>query len=283
MRTPPSPHSLARALPVLFGAALASVLGGSLAAQAPSSTATRAPVARPAGDPAHPKTVAILYFDNATGRADYDGLGRGIAAMLITDLAKVPEIRLVERDRLQAVIDEQHLQSSSMFDPATAVQAGKLLGAEYLLTGAVSAADPNMRIDTRVVRVETGEIVRTAKVQGKGDKFFDLQQKLAKELVDGLPIAVSPAAMDSLAAQQQRDRIDDHKTLVGLSRGMDQMAVKDYAGAVETLAPVVARSHDALVVHMAYDEARRRTQKSATDKAKEKARAGLRGLLNKRP
>jgi hypothetical protein len=36
-----------------------------------------------------------------------------------------------------------------------------------------------------VVSVETGEVVRTAKVQGKEDKFFDLQQKLAKELVKG--------------------------------------------------------------------------------------------------
>jgi TolB-like protein len=238
---------------------------------------------RPAGDPEHPKTVAILYFDNNTGKADYDGLGRGIAAMLITDLSRVPEIKLVERDRLQAVLTEQNLQHSPMFDPATAVRAGKLLGAEYLLTGALSTVDPNMRIDTRVIRVETGEIVRTAKVQGKGEKFFDLQQKLAKELVDGLPVAVSPEALAALEEQQQKDRIDDHRTLVGLSRGMDQIDGRDFAGALETLAPVLARSHDALVVKLTYEEAMRRTQKSARDKAKEKARSGLRGLLNKRP
>jgi curli biogenesis system outer membrane secretion channel CsgG len=220
----------ATALVVLSAAPVTPVVAQASGAPAP-------PAARPNGDPAHPKRVAILYFDNNTGKTDFDGLGRGIAAMLITDLSKVPEIQLVERDRMQAVLDEQHLQQTSLFDPATAVKAGKLLGAEYLLTGAFSTVDPNMRIDTRVVRVETGEVVRTAKVQGKGDKFFELQQKLAKELVDGLPVAVSPEAMDSLAAQQQRNRIDDQRTLVGLSRGMDQMSIKDYAGAVETLAP----------------------------------------------
>src|SRR5690349_1247899 len=77
------------------------------AAQAPAAS-TAAPAARPNGDPAHPKRVAILYFDNNTGKTDFDGLGRGIAAMLITDLSKVPEIQLVERDRMQAVLDEQH-------------------------------------------------------------------------------------------------------------------------------------------------------------------------------
>ena len=51
-----------------------------------------------------PKTVAVLYFDNNTGSADYDAMGRGVAAMLITDLSGVPEIRLVERERLQAVL-----------------------------------------------------------------------------------------------------------------------------------------------------------------------------------
>jgi TolB-like protein len=252
------------------------------AAQAPAAS-TAAPATRPNGDPAHPKRVAILYFDNNTGKTDFDGLGRGIAAMLITDLSKVPEIQLVERDRMQAVLDEQHLQQTSLFDPATAVKAGKLLGAEYLLTGAFSTVDPNMRIDTRVVRVETGEVVRTAKVQGKGDKFFELQQKLAKELVDGLPVAVSPEALEALQQQQEKNRIDDQRTLVGLSRGFDQIDGRDYAGALETLTPVLARSHDALVVQLAYDEAKRRTVKSTTDKAKDAARTKLRGWLNKRP
>lgn len=273
MRSSPSIRPLARRAVAVLAA---SVIAAPLFAQG-------APKPRPAGDPANPKTVAILYFDNATGNAEYDGLGRGISAMLITDLSKVPEIRLVERDRLQSVIEEQHLQSTSMFDKETAVKTGKLLGAEYLLTGAYSSVDPNMRIDTRVVRVETGEIVRTAKVQGKGDKFFELQQKLAKELVDGLPIAVSPEAQEAIRQQQEKDRIDDSRTLVGLSRGMDQMQYKDYAGAVETLGGVLVKSHDALVVKSAYDEAKRRTTKNATDKAKESARSKLRGLLNKRP
>ena len=43
-----------------------------------------------------------------------------------------------------------------------------------------------IRIDTRVIRVSTGEIVKTAKVTGDEKKFFDLQQKLSKELLDGL-------------------------------------------------------------------------------------------------
>ena len=253
-----------------------------LAALLPAAVAAQPVTKALPADSGRPKTVAVLYFDNNTGRADYDPFGRGISAMLITDLSSVQQIRIVEREKLQSVLDEQHLQQSSMFDPATAVKAGKLLGAEYLLTGAFSAVDPQMRIDTRVIRVETGEVVRTSKVQGKSDDFFSLQQKLAKELVGALPIAVSPEAMDSLAKQQERNRIDDARVIVDFAAGLVRLDNRDYVGAVEKLAPALTRSHDALVVQLAYDEAKKRASASAKQSAKDKVRSGLRGLL-KRP
>lgn len=232
--------------------------------------------ARP--DSVAPKTVAVLYFDNATGNADYDPMGRGMAAMLITDLSGVPEIRLVERDRMQAVLDEQRLQSSNFFDPATAVKTGKLLGAEYLLTGSMTASRPDMRIDTRVIRVETGEIVRSAKVQGKEEQFFDLQQKLARELIKGLPIAVSPEATEALRQRQQRNRIDDASTMVTFSQGLRSFDNRDYVDAVEKFGRVMLKSPETTVFQLSYAEARRRSGNAA----KEKVRSGLRDMIRKR-
>lgn len=272
-------HALAL---VRYRLCAAAALTLALGAAAPTRASAQ-PVRKTPGDTAQPKTVAVLYFDNNTGRSDYDALGRGISAMLITDLSAVREIRLVERERLQQVVDEQKLQRTPMFDPATAVRAGRLLGAEYLLVGAFASVDPEMRIDTRVVKVETGEIVRTAKVQGKEDKFFDLQKRLARELIDGLPIAVSPEAMARLEQQQERNRIQNQRTLVDLSQGLSSLDARDYATAVEKLGSAVMRSPDALVVRLAYDEAKRRSTASLKDKAKDKARSGLRGLLNRRP
>jgi TolB-like protein len=273
------PFPIARRLALV---AVLSLIATPLLAQTKSSSAPAKSL--PPGDPAHPKTVAVLYFDNNTGKTDYDALGRGIAAMLITDLSAVPEIRLVERERLQAVLTEQQMSQSQLFDPATAVRAGKLLGAEYLLIGAFSSVDPNLRIDTRVVRVETGEVVRTAKVQGKEGKFFDLQQRLAQELIDGLPVAVSPEALEALRVQQtEKNRINDQRTLVDLSQGISSLDARDYATAVEKFGSALVRSPDALVARAGYDEAKRRSTASLKEKAKDKARTGLRGLLNKRP
>jgi Uncharacterized protein involved in formation of curli polymers len=82
--------------------------------------------------------VAVLSFDNnsiGAGRQDYDGIGKGIQETLIADMAANGKIRLVDRERIQRVLDEQHLSKSGAVDPATAVRVGKILGAQYAIYG----------------------------------------------------------------------------------------------------------------------------------------------------
>ncbi len=240
-----------------------------------------APTALPAPAPAR-TTVAVLAFRNATGRADYDHLGGGLAAMMTTDLAAVEELQLVERERLADVNREIEAQQSTAFDATTAVRTGRLVGAQYIVTGDIAASAPQLRLDTRVIRVETGEVVKTASVTGREDKFFELQQKLARQLVRDLDIALSPDAEAKLAARQEQNRLDEVQAVVGLSNALSQFDAKDYGGATVTLAPVVARYPNSLLVRLTAEELRRRTAAKAAEKAKEKARDGINGLLKKR-
>ena len=79
--------------------------------------------------------LAVSYFDNTSKDASLDPLRKGIAEMLITDLSISPDIKLLERERLNDVLKELKLQSSSFVDPKSAAQLGKGLGAAYILTG----------------------------------------------------------------------------------------------------------------------------------------------------
>src|SRR5215470_3924272 len=82
--------------------------------------------------------VAVLSFDNNSfgkDRGDFDGLGKGIADLLINDMAVNPTMRIVERERIQSILQEQSLVQSKSIDPQTAVKLGKLLGASYMITG----------------------------------------------------------------------------------------------------------------------------------------------------
>src|ERR1035437_2175487 len=105
-------------------------------------------------------TVAIMQFDNGSvgkDARDYDGLSKGIPAMLITDMSVNPNIRVIERDQVQALIDEQKLVTGGHVDQTTAVKIGKLLGAHHMIWGTYMT-DPrgNFRIDARAVNVESG-------------------------------------------------------------------------------------------------------------------------------
>ena len=227
------------------------------------------------------KTVAVLYFDNNTGKADYDPLGKGIAAMMISDLGAVEEIQLVERERMQDMVKEMEAQRTRYFDSTTAVTVGKMTGAEYIVVGAFAALQPKMRIDTRVVRVATGEIVKTAQATGDEDKFFEIEQKLAKDLVDGLGLALSPEDQARLAAKQEQNRIDAVSTVLAFSQALALYDRQDFTGAAERIVPALRASPNSMLVRAAYDEMKNRAAASAAQKAKDKVKAGLGGLLRR--
>jgi TolB-like protein len=229
------------------------------------------------------KTVAILYFDNYTGKSDYDPLGKGIASMMISDLSVVQEIQLVERDRMQDLVKEIDMQHTKYFDSTTAVKVGHMVGAEYVVVGAFAALQPNMRIDTRVVRVQTGEIVKTAQVTGDQDKFFDLEQALADKLIDGLGVALSPAEHQQLAAQQQANRVDALSTMASFSQALALYDHGDFVGAAEKMAPAAKASPNSMLVRVAYSEMKRRAAASAAAKAKDKLKSGINGLFKRPP
>jgi TolB-like protein len=141
-------------------------------------------------------TVAIMYFNNnvfTKDARDYDGLMKGVPDFLVTEMSANPGIRVVERDQVQKLVDEQRLAGGGQVDRETAVKVGKLLGAQHMIFGGFMA-DPkgNFRIDARAVNVETGAIEYTDRVQDKSDNVLALISQLAGRLNSGLKLPGSP-------------------------------------------------------------------------------------------
>lgn len=129
--------------------------------------------------------VAVLYFENQ-GNPELEPLKVGLTQMLITDLTGTDGVAMVERTQLQAILNELELGHSGQVDPETAAQVGKLLGAEYMVLGTYFEMMGTLRIDARLVKVETGEIVYAAGVNGEAAEFMDLEQQLAGEFQEAL-------------------------------------------------------------------------------------------------
>src|SRR5436190_12465104 len=131
-------------------------------------------------------TVAIMYFNNnvfTKDAKDYDGLTKGVPDFLVSELSSNQNIRVIERDQVQKLIDEQKLTSGGQVDRETAVKVGKLLGAQHMIFGGFMA-DPkgNFRIDARAVNVESGAIEYTDRVQDHADNVLGLIGQLATRL-----------------------------------------------------------------------------------------------------
>ena len=124
------------------------------------------------------KKIPIVVMDFETRVPGHDWrVGQGASDMLITALVKTKKYKVYERDRLNSIMKEQKLQMSGAVDMSTAVQIGKLVGAKYIVTGAVtefgvaktgahgggyfSVGKQHYRatVDLRAVNVQTGEIV----------------------------------------------------------------------------------------------------------------------------
>ncbi len=148
----------------------------------PGEKAARKPRAAPTAKPAGRPTVAVLYFDYAGKDEELAVLKKGLAQMLISDLSRNERIQLVERARLESVLAELKLGGSRKVDSKTAAQIGKLLGAEYLVLGSYFSLLGSLRIDARLVAVQTGRIILSTGASGKVDEFLTIQTTVASAL-----------------------------------------------------------------------------------------------------
>ena len=112
--------------------------------------------------------------------------------------------------------------------------------------------------------------------------FFDLEQKLAKNLIDGLGLALSPEQQAALAARQEQNRVDAVSTMLNFSQALNSYDRGEYGDAAQMMLPVAQASPNSMLVRVAYDEMKRRAALAAAQKAKDKIKSGLGGFL-KRP
>jgi len=169
---------MVRSLTSVARLAAAAVLASPLAALPSSAQADARPI------------VAVLSFDNnsiGAGHQDFDGLGKGIQEMLITDLSSNENLRLVDRERVQRVLDEQNLVKAGDIDAETAVRIGRILGAQYAIYGGfMSDGRGNMVLTAHTTDLETSAIGNAMRVQRKTDDVLgliaDLSTKLNGEL-----------------------------------------------------------------------------------------------------
>jgi len=163
-------------------------------------------------------TIAVYYFSNQTGNAELDPLQKGLTDMLITDLTQVKSLKVLERIRLQVLIDELKLGETGAIDQSTAPRFGRLLGARRIINGAFAEPSKDtLRIDTIAVNVATSETDAQANVSGDQNGFFTLEKQLVFGILGDLNVPLTQEERDAI----QKIPTESFLAFLAYSRGLD--------------------------------------------------------------
>ena len=111
-------------------------------------------------------TVVILDFD-------FHGIKESQVKMLTermrTEIGNTQAVRLVERNAVDKIMQEQKFQLTGATNDEIVTQLGNLLGVQFMIDGVIGKMGDKYTIDCKMFSVETGETVRTSNVTYEGN------------------------------------------------------------------------------------------------------------------
>ena len=152
-----------------------------------------------AATPGERNTVAVMPFRFSGADSSLQPLERGFDDLLATDLSRVKAITVVERARLQAILDEIKLAETGAVDSTTAVRAGKLIQAGTLVQGSLLQNGDKIRTDAALVSVATSAVGGTPATDEQNlDRLFDMEKRIAISLIRTLGVNVTTAELNAI-------------------------------------------------------------------------------------
>lgn len=210
-----------------------------LASRAFATQQARAALAQEAelaGQPADPQTVAVLPIQ-VTGDSTYQPLSRGLAQMLTSDLALLRRFRMVERMRLDALLDEMKLGQTGRVDARTVARVGQLVRAGRMVEGlAAIPGEQNARIEASVLQ-GSGEVTTPVAATGPLKDLLSMEKDVVVGLASRLGYTLSEAERRAILENGTQDLA----AFLAYSRALEAEDRGDYRAAAGFYGEAVRR------------------------------------------
>ena len=177
------------------------------------------------------KHIAVVDFRNNSIK-DHEKWGPmqfGMADILISDLKMLTKMRVVDRERVQMLLDEIQVQQTEYFDEKTAVRVGKMLGVHVFVMGSFMQIDKKMIIVPKLVKTETGEVLRSETIEGKPDELMKMLAQIAEKVAGWLEVTVSDDEKKALHGKTS----EELEAALAYARGVNYEDEAKYAKAYE--------------------------------------------------
>jgi TolB-like protein len=135
-----------------------------------------------------PRTVAVWDFDNNSFMdiAKVDYLARVLPEILLNNLSGVSGLKLIERVHLRESLEELKIGSGDLASEGGRLKLGKLIGTREMIFGAYMAIGDQLRVDVRVVDVETSLTLFARQFNADINSIMPDMEKLSKAVAEKL-------------------------------------------------------------------------------------------------
>ena len=177
-------------------------------------------------DTTGPRTVAVLPFTLTGHMADsLEPLGKGLAAAVSYDLFQIKSIRVVERLRLNDILDELNLVKQGVVAKESAPRVGRLVGADYLVNSNLQFIDSNdVSVQSGIITPHNDAYRPALLSEEAYHRIWKIQKDITFAIIDSLGIVLTPKERNAL----KKIPTEKFPAFLAYSRGIEQLDQGNY-------------------------------------------------------
>jgi DNA-binding winged helix-turn-helix (wHTH) protein/tetratricopeptide (TPR) repeat protein len=229
------------------------------------------------------KSVAVLGFQNLSGRPEDAWLATALSEMLSTELAGGEKLRLISGEDIANLRQSAPWPATDTLDGGTSARVGGALNGDVLILGSymvIGAGDhAQLRLDVRMQDAKTGEILAENADTGSTQELFRLTSRIGAQLRSRLglePLQGSEEAGVLAALPLDPDAARFYSLGVAKLRQFDALAAKDLLEQAAEADPKFSMVHAMLArawAQLGYEQKHHEEAKTAFDLSTDLPRA----------
>lgn len=198
------------------------------------------------------RSIAVLGFQNLTGRQDIDWVSMAISEILSTELAAGEQLRLVSGEEVARMRRELDMETVESLAPDTLRKVGRNLNTQYVVVGSYARAGSTLRVQLSLQDTQGGETLAAFQETGREQELFDVVSRLGTELRRRIGVEKKTLA----EARAVRATVSDDREATRLyALGLEKLRSLDALEAKELLLRAVELDDSYALAHAALAEA----------------------------
>ncbi len=168
-------------------------------------------------------TLSVSDFPVESENPSYTHIGKGISRMVAIELRKSKSVKLIERDELNKILEEQEFSLSDIASQDNQIKIGKLLAADYLVLGEIIDMVNTLLITVRLVDTTSGEVIWQDKLTEKLQTYDYIGSYFAKFILEEFGAQAEESTLEKIAVKKDKSE----EVIITLSKGIDAYDKKD--------------------------------------------------------